>query len=86
MSECPNCERLRARLAGIPEHWIALDGENGEPHDPAYIRRPDASDSRDALRWRTLMKVCSSIGLVEDAEYYTQYVDAAIEREQGEKT
>lgn len=36
-------ERLRARLdryRGLPDHWIGLDGEDGEPYDPNYMRRP----------------------------------------------
>jgi hypothetical protein len=52
-------ERLRARLdkfRGLPDHWIALDGEDGEPYDPAYMRRPAVETSAgpfaDKLRAR----------------------------------
>jgi hypothetical protein len=40
--------RLQGKLdkfRGLPEHWIGLDGEDGEPYDPAYMRRP----AREAL-------------------------------------
>lgn len=45
-------ERLRNRLdkfRGLPEHWIALDGEDGEPLDPSYMRRatPETRPTRD---------------------------------------
>lgn len=35
-------EQLRNRLdkfRGLPQHWIALDGDDGEPLDPHYMRR-----------------------------------------------
>ncbi len=44
-------ERLRARLdkfRGLPDHWIALDGMDGEPIDPDYIRRPAHETSDEA--------------------------------------
>lgn len=54
-------ERLRNRLdkfRGLPEHWIALDGDDGEPLDPSYMRRaaPETPqpEEKDLLRnWAT---------------------------------